>query len=186
MVTSLKPHDGGGQKHMSVEHTTRVCKCPRCSRPLDERNPHLRFHLPQPVLEALPNDEERAARTWGNDVVMMVQDIGAFVRILVPVDLTGGFTVTFGAWLCVHHEALRHAWEVWEEPEYMGLQFHGYLANMLPPWEAETYKKPLDAAPRVPNLLPYATQSPDAALQHILMGEWEHGPVLDALAVYGL
>gem|GEM_PF-5983322 len=56
--------------------------CPTCGRPLDEHNRHLRFGVPEPVL-SVPK-EERAARTWGNDVLMQVQGIGSFVRILIP------------------------------------------------------------------------------------------------------
>ena len=44
---------------------------------------------------------------------MQVQDIGAFVRILVPVNLAGGYKITYGAWLSVSPDDLRRAWEVW-------------------------------------------------------------------------
>jgi hypothetical protein len=162
-----------------------VSLCSMCGRPLAQHDQHLRFRLPQPVLEALPDEKERAARTWGNDVLMQVEDIGAFVRILVPVRLTGGFAVTYGAWLGVHPDQLRRAWEVWERPEYMSLQLRRILANKLPPWEAETYRKQLEAAPRVEDQLPYATQSADPGLQDILSREWQHEPVLDALSLYG-
>lgn len=159
--------------------------CPTCGRLLDEHDQHLRLRLPQPVLEALLDDEERAARTWGNDVLMQVQGIGAFVRVLVPVRLSGGFSVTYGAWIGVHPDELRHAWEVWNHPEYMNLELQGVLANMLPPWDLETYLRPLNAAPRSADELPYATRSSDAAMQRVLTNEWEHGPVLNALSVYG-
>jgi len=65
------------------------------------------FRLPEPVLDV--PEAERASRTWGNDVLMQVQGVGAFVRILVPVHLTGGYTVTFGAWLGLHPDDLRRA-----------------------------------------------------------------------------
>jgi hypothetical protein len=106
-------------------------RCPTCGRPLDEHQRHLRFRLLQPVLEV--PEADRTARTWGNDVLMQVQDVGAFVRVMVPVRLTGGYTVRFGAWLSVRPEDLRHAWEVWWTPAYAELRLAGVLANMLPP-----------------------------------------------------
>ena len=110
--------------------------CPTCGRRLDEHRLHLRFRLPQPVLEV--PEEDRADRTWGNDVMMQVQAVGCFVRILIPVRLTGGYTVTYGAWLAVSPEDLRHAWEVWWTPAYRDLRLTGVLANRLPAWEDQT------------------------------------------------
>jgi hypothetical protein len=75
---------------------------------------------------------ERADRAWGNDVLMEVRDVGAFVRVLVPVRLTGGYTITYGVWLGVRAEDLRRAWEVWRTPEYTDLRLAGLLANKLP------------------------------------------------------
>ena len=80
--------------------------CPTCGRRLDEHRRHLRFRLP--VLEV--PEEDRADRTWGNDVMMQVQAVGCFVRILIPVRLTGGYTVTYGAWLAVMRRVLRAEW----------------------------------------------------------------------------
>jgi hypothetical protein len=57
-----------------------VAVCAHCGRPTEEHNRHLRFVLPEPVLEVPA--EDRAARTWGNEVLMMVEEIGAFVRVL--------------------------------------------------------------------------------------------------------
>ena len=158
--------------------------CAECGRPLDEHNRHLRFNLPQPVLDLVPNEEERAAKTWGNDVLMQVRGVGAFVRVLVPVNLTGGYSVTFGAWLGVEPAALRRAYEVWWKPEYLELRLDGVLANMLPPWEADTYPRPLEAAPRVMDEVPYATVSSDETVTRILTEQWPHQPVLEAVAPY--
>jgi hypothetical protein len=138
--------------------------------------------LPEPVL-AVPA-EDRAARTWGNDVLMMVHEVGAFVRVLVPVHLTGGYTVTFGAWLGVHPDDLRRAHEIWFKPEYSELELDGVLANMLPPWEDQTYRHPLRVAVRSPDEVPYAVESTDAELQHILTEEWPHEFVLAAVAPF--
>jgi len=156
--------------------------CPSCGRPLDEHNRHIRFGVPEPVLDV--PEEERAERTWGNDVLMQVRDVGAFVRILVPVKLTGGYTVTYGAWLGVRPEDLRHAWEEWWAPSYASLRLRGLLANMLPGWESETYGKPLEAAVLDVEQVPYAVDSEDEFMRQVLQAEWPHQAVLAAVAPY--
>ena len=155
--------------------------CPNCGRPLDEHDRHIRFKLPEPVLAIPP--EEREPQTWGNDVLMQVQKLGSFVRILVPIKLSGGYTVTYSAWLGVHPADLRHAWEVWTDKDaYPQLRLKGYLANMLPGWEMETYTKPLETAVLDPEFTPYAVDSPDDFMQRILHDEWPHELVLEAIA----
>ena len=114
----------------------------------------------------------------------MVQDVGAFVRVLVPIHLSGGYTVTFGAWLGVHPDDLRRAYEIWFTPDYAGLELEGVLANMLPPWEEQTYRRPMRAKVRNPDEVPYAAGSPDEELQRILTEEWPHEFVLSAVAPY--
>jgi hypothetical protein len=157
-----------------------VTNCPSCGRPLNEHDRHIRFKLPQPVVE-VPESERR---TWGNDALMAVKDLGSFVRILVPVKLTGGYSVTYGAWLSIHPDDLRRAWEVWHEPSYANLRLKGYLANMLPGWEDLTYTKPLETAVLNAEQTPYAVDSPDEFMRRVIKNEWPHESVLAALAVY--
>ena len=154
--------------------------CPKCGRRLEEHRRHLRFRLHQPVLEV--PEEDRADRTWGNDVMMQVQAVGCLVRILIPVRLTGGYTVTYGAWLAVSPEDLRRAWEVWWTPAYRDLCLTGILANRLPAWEDQTYVKPLTAAVRDPESAPYAADSSDDFMRRVLHAEWPHEVVLGAIA----
>lgn len=156
--------------------------CPTCGRPLDEHNRHIRFGLPEPVL-SIP-EAERPALTWGNDVLMTVKGVGGFVRILVPVKLSGGYTVTYGAWLSVDYETLVHTWQVWNEPEYEQLHVSGVLANMLPGWEEETYVKPVEAAVLKVDHTPYAIDSSDDFMRRVLKNEWPHDEVLAAIAPY--
>jgi len=157
--------------------------CPHCGRALDEHNRHIRFKLPEPVLD-IP-EEDREARTWENGVLMQVLELGCFVRILVPVKLSGGYTVTYGAWLGVHPNDWRHAWEVWNDNDkYVQLQLKGFLANKLPAWESETYSKPLETAVLDPEHTPYAIDSSDDFMRGVLHDEWPHELVLEAIAPY--
>jgi len=156
--------------------------CPTCGRPLDEHDRHVRFGVPEPVL-SIPK-EERPARTWGNDVIMQVEGIGGFVRILVPVKLTGGYQITFGAWLSVDSADLRRTWEVWDQPSYEDLRIVGILANMLPGWETETYMKPLETAVLNVEHTPYAVDSSDDFLRRVIKDEWPHEQLLTAVAPF--
>ena len=156
--------------------------CSTCGRTLDEHNRHIRFGVPEPVL-SIPK-EERAALTWGNDVLMQVKGIGGFVRILIPIKLTGGYTVTYGAWLSVDSPSLHRAWEVWEDEAYKDLRLTGVLANMLPGWEDETYASPIEAAVIDTEHTPYAIASTDEFMDRVLKDEWPHEVVLTAIAPF--
>jgi hypothetical protein len=150
--------------------------CPKCGRPIDAHDRHIRFALPDPVLDV--PEAEREERTWGNDVLLQVQAVGCFVRVLLPVHLTGGYTVTFGTWLGVTPEDLRRSYEVWEQPAYMSLELEGRLANAVPPWGAAVFAKPASARVRDPNQAPYLESSPDPQLSDVLSREWPHEEVL--------
>ena len=115
---------------------------------------------------------------------MAVKDLGAFVRILVPVKLTGGYTVTYGAWLSVEFDELHRAWQVWWKDDYADLRLTGVLANMLPGWETETYVKPVEAAVLDVEQIPYAVGSSDEFMRRVLQEEWPHEFVLAAIGPY--
>ncbi|HVQ90371.1 MAG TPA: DUF2199 domain-containing protein [Mycobacteriales bacterium] len=109
-----------------------------CGRPVHDHDRHIRFRLPDPVL-ATP-EREQAAGVWlshedaNNSVMMQVPEVGPFVRALLPVRLTGGYTVTFGVWIGVAPPDLQRAFQSWWSPDYPQLQLTGRLANTLPYW----------------------------------------------------
>ncbi len=111
--------------------------------------------------------------------MMQVPNVGGFVRVLLPVHLTDGYTVTFGTWLGVHPDDLNRAFKVWWEPEYEDLQLDGRLANALPTWgllgaPATTVVQDNDATP-------YVVHSSDPILSRVLAEEWSHEEVLARL-----
>lgn len=154
--------------------------CPTCGRPIDEHNRHVRLVLPDPVL-ALP-PEDRASRTWGSDPLIQVQDVGAFVRVLLPIRLTGGYSLTIGTWLAIDPARLRSVWEQWETPSYEAITLDGYLANKIPPWGADVLGAPCTAIVRDPSELPYLTVSTQTTLNAVLSQEWQHIDILEAYA----
>jgi hypothetical protein len=107
--------------------------CQTCGRPLDQHNKHIRFRLPDTVFAM--NDGRERDEKWMSDtdanvaVMMQVPDAGGFVRCLLPVRLIEGHTVTFGVWLDVHPDDLRHAFESRWAPTYPDLRLDGRLAK---------------------------------------------------------
>jgi len=157
--------------------------CGLCGRPLEAHNRHVRFRLPDPVLAT--DEQDRTPGVWMSDtdanaaVMIQVPNVGPFVRCLLPVRLTGGFTVTFGVWLAVHPDDLQRAFRVWWAPEYRELVLDGFLANKLPVWGLLGSKA--RAHVRDENQTPYIFQSPDPTLSQVLSDEWPHEEILAPL-----
>ena len=149
--------------------------CPNCGH-----NRHFRFTLPTPVLD-LP-EREQTPGTWmshatpGESVMLQVPGAGAFVRVLLPVRLDGGYQVTYGAWLGIHPDQLSSTFAVWWEPEYADLRLDGILANRIEPWGL--FPTPATATVRDPDHTPYVTASPDPTLSDVLTRTWPHEEVL--------
>jgi len=160
-----------------------MASCELCGRPTDAHDRHVRFRLPDPVLRS--SDQDRAPGTWKTDedpsaaVMMMVPELGAFVRALLPIHLTGGHTVTFGVWVGVHADDLNRAFDSWWAPEYVNLTLEGRLANALPSWQV--FGAPVSLAVTDPDATPICVASTDKALQSVLTREWDHESVLAAL-----
>lgn len=156
--------------------------CEQCGQALGEHDREVRFRLPDVVAE-LPEDE-RAARTRPSDdpleaVMMVVDDVDAFVRCLVAIRLSGGHELGFGVWVSTTLDALRHAARCWHEPEYADLTIDGKLANTLPVWGL--LDAPVRATVVDPHEVPHITSSDDAEMATVLAGEWAHELVLPAL-----
>ncbi|HEY3558157.1 MAG TPA: hypothetical protein VGL05_11870 [Kribbella sp.] len=147
---------------------------------MDAHNRHVRFTLPTPVLD-LP-DREHTPGTWMShatpreSVMMQVPGNGAFVRVLLPVQLDGGYQVTFGVWLGIHPQQLQETFAVWWEPSYADLRLDGILANQIEPWGL--FPTAVTATVRNPDETPYITSSTDPQLTTVLTTTWPHEDVL--------
>jgi hypothetical protein len=156
--------------------------CPTCGRSLDSHDRDVRFRLPDPVLGATTEQLDQA---WQSDpdanraVMMQVPGHGAFVRALLPVHLTGGYTLTFGVWIAVHPDDLQRAYRVWWSPAYPELKLEGSLANAIQPWGL--LAAPVSTEVRDPDETPYCASSADPTLQRVLHDDWPHEEVLSAL-----
>lgn len=111
--------------------------------------------------------------------MMTVPTVGTFVRSLLPVRLSGGYTVTFGVWLGIHPDDLERTFSVWWEPEYLDLRLEGRLANALPSWEV--FAAPVVATVVNPDETPYVVSSTDPTLASVLANEWSPEQILPGL-----
>jgi hypothetical protein len=157
-------------------------RCEMCGRPVSVHDRHLRFRLPQPVLNS-PAREQTAGtwlshRTADESVMMQVPNVGPFVRALLPVKLSGGHTITFGVWVAIHPDDLQRADAVWHEPEYADLRLDGILSNPVKPWGL--LYAPVSLQVRDPEHTPYCSASRDPQLSRVLSDEWPHETVLAA------
>jgi hypothetical protein len=139
--------------------------------------------LPDPVLE-VPADE-RSSRTWGSDPLLQVQGVGAFVRVMLPIRLTDGHSLTFGTWLAINPSELPSVWERWETDTYPSIVLEGYLANAIAPWGRSVFGAPATATVREPTQNPYITATTQTALAEVIEREWPYREVLEANGVSG-
>ena len=143
----------------------------------------MRFRLPDPVLQ-LP-DQDDSDGVWKSEpdptraVMMMVPNLGGFLRALLPVHLSGGDAVTFGVWVGVHPDDLKRAYDEWWGPGYPSLSMSGRLANALPGWEV--LAAPVELEVLDPQATPYCVRSSDAQLSQVLSTEWDKAEVLARL-----
>ncbi|MEY2568466.1 MAG: hypothetical protein QOE35_2995 [Actinomycetota bacterium] len=113
-----------------------------------------------------------------SSVLMQVPEISPFVRALLPVRLTGGFTLTFGVWIAISPDDFQRSFRVWWEPDYQDLVLQGFLANALPQWGL--LGVPVLARVKDTEHTPYLVESSDESLMAVLHDEWPH-EVLDLL-----
>ncbi len=164
-----------------MRRATELCFC--CGQPTDVHDRQVRFRLPDAVLDTRRQHRVRGA--WLShanpdaSVMMQVPGVGAFVRALLPVKLTGGFSVTFGVWVALGPADLQRAVGVWWETEYRNLRLQGSLANALPVWGLQA--PPVELEVRDPEQTPYCAHSSDPGLAKLLAEIWPHEDVLPKL-----
>lgn len=157
-------------------------QCGMCGRDVGDHDRNIRFTLPEPVLSS--PEQDRAPGSWlshgdaAGSVMMQVPSVGAFVRALLLVRLSGGHTLTYGLWVGIHPDDLQRAFAVSWEPEYKNLRLDGFLANSVKPWGM--LAAPVTLTVLDPDHTPYCTASPDPVLSRVLASEWPHDEVLGA------
>ncbi len=138
----------------------------------------IRSVLPEPLL-ALPAEQRAAA--WGDRNLQRLDGVGAFVRCLMPVQLSDGGKVTYSVWLRVHPDQLSHAHAVWATPGYLDLELDGTIANPIRPWP-QMFDEPARARVTEPGTLPYLQATRPGPLSRILAEVWDRDYVLSRIA----
>ncbi|GIJ49620.1 hypothetical protein Val02_65060 [Virgisporangium aliadipatigenens] len=127
-------------------------------------------------------EPERRETVRGNDFLLREERAGWFVRCLLPVSLTGGVTVTFGAWVRVDEETFGRIGSAWQSPSYPRLRFTGEFGNAVQPWGSELLGAPVSAAVRDEDALPYVVADASAPLlSTVVTDTWERDEVLSSL-----
>ena len=182
-VSGTPTGDEGRLSEEEADPSESKQECAMCGRPVEVHDRHVRFVLPDPVLDS-PH-QGRVNGAWlshgdaNSSVMMQIPDFGAFVRALLPVHLTGGYTVTFGVWVGVHPDELQRVSDIWFEPAYQDLKLSGRLANAIGPWGL--LATPVELAVVNPAETPYCVASSDPMLAKVLSTQWPHEDLLASL-----
>jgi hypothetical protein len=156
--------------------TTRVCAS--CGRPLlDHGVRDVRFELPDVLM--------KPPKAWrpliaGTESLLEVRGVAGFVRVLLPVRLSGGASLRIGTWLRVKPDTFRHVREVFDEPAYTTLRIEGELGNAMWPWGPDLLGAPAVARVLDQGQIPWVAESSHALLRSVLNDEWPHEEVFAA------
>jgi hypothetical protein len=153
--------------------------CSYCQQPVDAREIDFRFQLPDPLFE-IP-EAERRQRVQGSGDIVGAHGVGLFVRVLLPVMLTGGYRITYGTWLALmNRDDFDRARGLWHAPEYPSLVLDGVLGNAIEPWG-----RPLMTRARVTvrdaNQVPYVEAIHGESMSKVLTDTWPRSWVLSAI-----
>jgi hypothetical protein len=151
------------------------CSC--CGAPLDPVDLDIRLELPDPILALSP---EHRSTVWGDRNFQQADGVGAFIRCLMPVALSGQATVTYSVWLGVPADQLRQAYAEWETPAYADLKLDGVIANAVKPWP-DLFGDAAQAEVRDLNSLPYLVARQNSVLSRVLTQVWDRDDVLSRI-----
>ncbi|WP_330276918.1 hypothetical protein OG205_15370 [Lentzea sp. NBC_00516] len=125
-----------------------------------------RLNRPEQLL-GVPG-EQLGAPTGG---LLVGPDGDSYIRCLLPVRLTGGTELVFGAWTQISKVDAMYAHAVWDnDDQYANLRISGTFANVIKPWDL--LGVPVEAAVLNIDELPYFTSHP------VLEREWDRDEVL--------
>jgi hypothetical protein len=128
-----------------------------------------RLNRPEPLI-GVPA-EQLGAPTGG---LLVGPDGASYLRCLLPVRLTGGTELVYGAWMRISKVDAMYAHAVWDnDSEYANFRVSGTFANFILPWDL--LGTPVEAAVLNADELPYYTSHP------LLEREWDRDEVLSCI-----
>lgn len=137
----------------------------------------MRFSLPD-VLVKPPKEWEPLI--GGTESLIEVRGVTGFVRVRLPVRLTGGSSLRIGTWLQVAPETFAHVRDVFYGPAYATLVIEGELANAMWPWGPDLLGAPAVARVVDPDETPWISDSSQPLLHNVINDEWPHAEVFAA------
>jgi hypothetical protein len=153
----------------------RVPACSCCGTPTpDEKQIDARFGLPDAALAA-PEENHHEV---GVGALLRVDDVGCFIRCLLPVRLTDDIELVLGTWLEIESTDLDHANTVWGKPAYAALTLRGALANSIEPWGDGLLGATATVEVRNTDEIPYVIGSDHPLLSRVLAETWGRHEIL--------
>ncbi|TQM64477.1 DUF2199 domain-containing protein [Humibacillus xanthopallidus] len=157
-----------------------ACTC--CGATLDEHDRHVRLLLPDRIADRPEAERLQGVGLSNSDPsrahFLEAAAYGCFVRSLLRVRLTDGYSLTYGLWVRVTPETAQRLGRVWDNEDYFGLRFEGWLGNALP--GLGHLDAPVTVGVVLAGDLPRILGSTDAALQAALSETHDRVPVLEA------
>ncbi|MFS8101956.1 hypothetical protein LFM09_32990 [Lentzea alba] len=154
----------------------RICHC--CGDELSADN--LAWDFVQPDDFANLSAKQRAkAITFESRVFIVAEGFGAATRVILPISLDTGHTVTLGVWVAPHDpdtmtRTAREGGAAW-----VGYRFTGTLLNAVEPWP-EVIHTELTAQGFADGELARVVDAENPLLQRVLTEKWPHQAVVGA------
>jgi hypothetical protein len=153
-----------------------VCSC--CGKPITEDNLGFNYTVPSTLWD-LSDEECEDVVVVNTDAVLTTRGFGNYFRVILPVRLDDGRTVTFGVWVEIHTpDEFTRVLDYCREPEDPpSLTFQGTLSNSVAPWQGKTMGATVTSALLEPRKLPRITGG-DPPVLEVLNGSWSARDVL--------
>ena len=153
--------------------------CSFCEQPVEGRELDFRFTWPDRLLD-IP-DADRSSRVRGDGDIIGAPGLGVFLRVLLPVRLTGGYEIRYGTWLALTTTSdFDRARALWHAPEYPTLVLEGVLSNAIEPWGRSVMTK-ARVGVRLHHEVPYVEEILDPSMSRLLTETWSRDWVLSAM-----
>jgi hypothetical protein len=163
----------GGSAKTGGKARLQPCACCGIAPDPNGRPLSVTFENPDVLFEIEPE----LLDTWGGDPFLAIKNVGFFIRVILPVQLSDGYAVNFGTWLECDSEDFRKAWQTWNFPDYANLEVEGFVANKIEPW-GEFPHALVKATVRDMEQVPYLTSSDNELIGRVLTETWPHADVL--------
>jgi hypothetical protein len=165
-----------GASNVAARHGSGQCAC--CGEALNPDDPRFDLPLPEPVAEL--SEAQRQAAVEGTEMILIAHGVGNFIKVLLPVRLDDGRTVTYSLWVGLGATLMEKVCDLIRAENYRNLTFEGLLANGVRPWGDTLLKAHVRVSAVVENgswyLVVVGSDTP--ALAEVLTREWPADHVL--------